>query len=234
MPFDDINIKLRIIKMKMNLFKISLKNFASSKKKFFITGANGQVGRGLIELLSAKYSPENIIASDVNKTHSNPNVTFYELNVTKRKDYLEIVKENNITNIIHLASLLSGNCYIYIKASSEKDLSLAMDVNINGLHNSLEVAKAVNCSLFLPSTIASFGPNLPKTPVPDDVHQDPTTFYGISKVYMEKLGNYYHTKFNLDVRCLRLPNIISPYEYISGQTGIFATGIYYLNKRNFL
>ncbi len=132
-----------------------------------------------------------------------------------KSKYESIVKENNITNIIHLASLLSAAC--------EKNLPLAMSVNIEGMHNALEIAKNQNSSIFIPSTIASFGPNLEKKPVPDDAIQDPITYYGINKIYMERLGTYYFKKFGTDFRCLRYPAIISPYQFAGNGSATYPT-----------
>jgi threonine 3-dehydrogenase len=157
----------------------------------------------------------NVIASDISEPSGKFEGKFYQLDVTDKDSYNKIVKENKITQIVHLASLLSAAC--------EKNLDLAMKVNIGGMHNALNVAKENNAAIFIPSTIASFGPNLEKIPVPDDVIQDPITFYGIGKIYQEKLGSYFFRKFGTDFRCLRYPAIISPYEYAGNGSASYPT-----------
>jgi len=153
--------------------------------------------------------------ADIIIPENNIEAKFYKLDVTNKSKFHEIVKENKITNIIHLASLLSASC--------EKNLDLAMKVNIDGLHNALSIAKHENISIFIPSSIASFGSNLEKKPIEEDVIQYPNTFYGIGKVYTERLGTYYFERFNCDFRCLRFPAIISPYEYAGNGTLSYPT-----------
>lgn len=180
-----------------------------------ITGANGQVGRGLAKALYQRYGMSNVILSDLCDPSVQVEGKYVKLDVTDKEKFSEVVKENKINHILHLAGILS--------ALGEKNLDLAMKVNIDGMQNALNIAKESKSLIFLPSTIATFGPNLEKKPVPDDVIHDPTTFYGISKVYAEKLGTYYHRKFGVDFRCLRYPAIITPYEFQGNGTASYPT-----------
>lgn len=196
-----------------NIFKTISKSF--SQKRFLITGSNGQVGRGLAQILNQHYGKQNILLSDVSANSQSSDNHYEKLDVTDFEKFNHMVKNNKITHIIHLAGILSASC--------EKNLPLGMKVNIDGMHNALNIARDNNSSVFIPSTIATMGPNLEKKPVPDDVLQDPITYYGISKVYMEKLGTYYNRKFGTDFRCLRYPAIISAYEYNAGGTASYPT-----------
>jgi len=60
--------------------------------------------------------------------------------------------------------------------------------------------------------------------VHDNSFQTPNTYYGVSKIYMERLGSYYNKKFGVNFRCLRYPSIVSPYQYVASNTASYATG----------
>lgn len=118
-------------------------------------------------------------------------------------------------------------------------------VNIEGVHNVIELAKQYNLRIFVPSTIGAFGPDSPRNPTPNITvsknrsqlpllnrkceskfnHifyfqiQRPRTIYGVSKVHAELIGEYYHHKFGLDFRCLRFPGVISSDPPGGGTTG---------------
>jgi threonine 3-dehydrogenase len=113
----------------------------------------------------------------------------------------QLVVNNRIDWVVHFSALLS--------ASGEKNVPLAINVNVNGTQNVLELAKQFNLKLFVPSTIGAFGPESPRNPTPDFTIQRPKTIYGVSKVYAELLGEYYAHKYGIDFRCLRFPGVIS-------------------------
>jgi threonine 3-dehydrogenase len=81
--------------------------------------------------------------------------------------------------------------------------------------------------IFIPSTIAVFGSDIPKQRVPNVVPLSPTTIYGVTKVFLENMGNYYHKKFNVDYRSIRFPGVISPTEYESHGTTDYASEIFF-------
>ena len=81
--------------------------------------------------------------------------------------------------------------------------------------------------MILPSSIAAFGDKTPRTKTPNDTIQNPDTVYGISKVFGELMGNYYHSKLGLDVRGIRLPGIISWKTEPTAGTTDYAVAMFY-------
>ncbi len=97
--------------------------------------------------------------------------------------------EEGVDWIVHNASILS--------AVGEKNPELAMKVNIEALNTVFSVARAQSTEkskirLFVPSSISAFGPSTPMDGTPNETIQQPTTIYGVSKVYAELMGSYFH------------------------------------------
>lgn len=192
-------------------------------KRILVTGACGQIGSELTQALRAKYGGENVFATDL-RPPQKPGLCdsgpFEFLDVTKRDELEAVVRKYNIDTIYHLAAILS--------ATGEKNPHLAWDVNINGLYNVLEVAREHGMvRVFVPSSIAVFGPETPRDPAPQETVLRPTTMYGLTKVTGELLGNYYVQRFGLDVRGVRYPGIISSETLPGGGTTDYAVEIFY-------
>ena len=138
---------------------------------------------------------------------------------TNTRQLQEVVRRYNIDTIYHLAAILSA-------VAEEKPL-VAWQVNMGGLYNVLEVARANRCALFVPSSIGAFGPTTPPDHTPQDTVQRPTTMYGITKTAGELLCNYYYVRFGVDTRGVRYPGLISHITPPGGGTTDYAVEIFY-------
>lgn len=187
-------------------------------KKILVTGAGGQIGTDLVEKLGELYGAENVIISDINPIETDKYV-FEKLDVTDKETYHAVVKKHGITEIYHLAAILS--------AVGEKNPDLLWHVNMTGLEVVLNIAREEKVKVFVPSSIAAFGPSTPADKTPQVTIQRPTTIYGISKVAGELLCDYYHQKFGVDVRGVRFPGLISHKQLPGGGTTDYAVHIYF-------
>jgi len=192
----------------------------NTPKKVLVTGAGGQIGTELTHHLKGIFGTNNVIASDVKMM---PSIArggnFSYVDVTDYDMLARVVLEYDVDIIVHLAALLS--------AVGEKNTKLAINVNNKGLENCLELAAMNGLQIYCPSSIAAFGPSSPKDATPDLCVMRPTTIYGITKVYAELLGEYYHQKYGVDFRSLRYPGIISWKALPGGGTTDYAVEIYF-------
>jgi nucleoside-diphosphate-sugar epimerase len=194
-----------------------------TSETILVTGANGQIGSELVLALRKNYGEDNVIASDIRENDTDSR--FEILDITDGNKLHEIIQKNKVTQIYHLAALLSG--------TSEKNPALAWKINMEGLFNVLENTVQHNISkVFFPSSIAVFGPNSPKINTPQFCNTDPTSIYGISKLAGEGWARYYNLKKNTDIRSVRYPGLISYKTKAGGGTTDYAVDIYFEAKEN--
>lgn len=170
-----------------------------------ITGALGQLGTALVPFINKRDPSIRIIATDVkqfrNEFPLSSNTQFCYANVLSREALENVVVTNNVSTIVHFSALLSAVGELYPQK--------ALELGLESVHNALELAKTHQCRIFIPSTIGAFGPSTPKHQTPDLTIMRPTTIYGITKLHMELMGEYYHTRYGVDFRSVRLPGVLS-------------------------
>ena len=197
-------------------------------KKILITGAVGQIGSELTMSLRKKHGNDNIVACG-RKTKPSEKLfnsgPFEYMDITDKESLEKIVKKYDIDTIYNMAAILSA-------VGEEKPLA-CWNVNINGMYNILEVAREYYMvRVFVPSSIAAFGPETPRNNTPNDTILKPKTMYGVTKVAGELLGDYYFKRFGVDVRGIRYPGIISNETLPGGGTTDYAVEIFYEAIKN--
>jgi nucleoside-diphosphate-sugar epimerase len=197
-------------------------------KRIMVTGAVGQIGSELTLALRERHGADNVVATG-HKTkpgkHLLESGPFEFINVAERKTIEEVVEKYKVDTIYHMSAILS--------AVGEKHPQTCWDVNVNGTYNLLEIAREREMArIFVPSSIAVFGPETPRHNTPQDTILKPKTMYGVTKVTAELLCDYYVKRFNLDVRGCRYPGIISYETLPGGGTTDYAVAIFFEAVKN--
>lgn len=211
------------------------------EKVILITGANGEVGHGLIRRLHDTADAPPVVALDINglddamSAYVNEAITGDILD----GDLLNQLGERyEIDAIYHLAALLS--------TSAERQPERAHRVNVEGTLNLLRLASTEArqrdepVTFLFPSSIAVYGMDditakQAAPPVAEGQHLNPITMYGCNKLYCEHVGRYYSQHYRqlatdgrgagVDFRALRFPGLISALTTPSGGTSDYAPEI---------
>ncbi|HLS94542.1 nucleoside-diphosphate-sugar epimerase [Sphingobacterium allocomposti] len=191
------------------------------KERIIIIGANGQIGSELAVALRQKFGTGNVITSDIRHPETLKEGEIFEtINVLDKEALKSLLTKHQPTQIYLLAAMLS--------ATGEQYPQKAWDLNMNGLLNVLDLALELGIKkIFWPSSIAVFGPHSPKQNTEQYCIMDPNSIYGISKLAGERLCEYYHHKYGLDIRSIRYPGIISWKTAPGGGTTDYAVHIFF-------
>ena len=187
-------------------------------ERILVIGANGQIGSVLVEYLRGIYSDSKVLACDLREP-TQPDQYFEKLDATDAIALSNIVRKHKITQIYHLAAILS--------AKGELDPLKTWHINMQTYFNVLEAARENEVKkIFYPSSIAVFGDHVDGI-AEQHSYLDPTTVYGISKAAGENWSNYYFKRYGLDVRSLRYPGIVSHQTLPGGGTTDYAVDIFH-------
>lgn len=191
------------------------------KQKILVIGAGGQLGSELTQGLWELYGKEHVIATDIKDPQGILSQGNFEiLDVLKQKPLFDFIQKNNITQIYHLAAVLS--------ATGEKNPKFAWHLNMDGLIHVLDAAVEYKVEkVYWPSSIAVFGPGTPRQNTPQDTVMDPTTIYGVTKLAGERWCDWYFRNRGVDVRSLRYPGLIGYKTKPGGGTTDYAVDIYF-------
>ena len=205
------------------------------KAVVLITGAEGEIGHGLVTRLASSGSP--VVTLDVTPLDSRlaPLVSrAFVGSITDTNLLDRLLAEFEVDCVYHLAALISTRAEFTPMAAHE--------VNVDGTLKLLEFAQKQGEShgrpvvFMYPSSIAAHGlPDLDTKMragrVREDDYNRPATMYGCNKLYCEQLGRYYTHHYKqlsadavrrVDFRCVRFPGLISALTRPSGGTSDYA------------
>lgn len=191
-------------------------------ERILVIGAAGQIGSELVLALRKVYGDANVFATDIKDAPKDVKKSgpFQILDVMDDKRLIHFVIRYKITQIYHLAAVLSGN--------AERLPLQAWDINMRSLLNILDLAREVGVGkIFWPSSIAVFGKTTPRENTPQLTIMEPNTVYGISKLAGERWCEYYVNRYGLDIRSIRYPGLISYKTEAGGGTTDYAVEIFY-------
>jgi len=218
------------------------------KSAILITGANGEMGHGLISRLAAARN-HDIIALDVRPLDESLQrlcsaVVIGDILESRLLERLQ--SEYEIHCIYHLAALLSTRAEFTPEAAHR--------VNVEGSINLLKLAIEQSrwhgemVTFMFPSSIAIYGlPDLATKQSAAKVKETewnyPTTMYGCNKLYCEHLGRYYAAYYQqlaadnvrrggVDFRAIRFPGLISATTVPSGGTSDYAPEMLHAAAQN--
>lgn len=193
---------------------------SNTQEKVLIIGAGGQIGLELTENLSKIYGAENVVPTDLKSTEAFKANPFEQMDALDKDTLFEIVKKHKITQVYHLAALLS--------ATGEQKPMSAWKLNMESLFHVLDLAKEKHIKqIYWPSSIAVFGPTTPRENTPQYTVMEPSTVYGISKQAGERWCEWYYKKHGVDVRSLRYPGLIGWKSAPGGGTTDYAVHIFH-------
>ncbi len=169
-----------------------------------ITGGCGFIGRELSKILLQKN--HKVVIFDIvpppEQMSRSETLTFVRGNISNWAEVCNVVQQNKIEHVFHLASMLSAQC--------EANPWAAIQVNGLGIYHVLEASRlfGVNKIVFT-SSMGAYGP-VQNGFVSDYTLQRPQIMYGVTKVFGELLGLYYHRRFGIDFRGVRFPQLVGP------------------------
>jgi len=168
-----------------------------------ITGGTGYIGAEMAHLLVQRGEKPVLFDIAINQ----PRIADIEKKVkvvrgdlANYSEVLNVVKDNDVTEIYHLGSILTG--------VAEENPWGAFQSNVIGTYNVFEAARIFGVKkMMFTSTLGTFGTGFGDV-IDDNTLQRPITMYGCGKLYGEGLGRFYNKKFGLDFRSVRFAYMV--------------------------
>lgn len=157
--------------------------------RIIITGGNGFIGSGLVKKLLSEANDSIILVSNTQNANDGllkkrqlqerlP-LTFHTIDITEKKEVLELFNDVRPDTCIHLAAKISV-------ADSIKNPKETMEINVDGTSNVLEACYKSEAKNFLFASSAAVYGDVKELPIKENSNLNPLSPYGESKMLAEK------------------------------------------------
>ena len=183
-------------------------------KKIIITGGAGFIGSHVVEFAIENNNQviviDNLVSGKLSNLPDDKRVVFYQADILK--DNIEYIFEReNPDYCIHLAAQTSVNY-------SEADPIYDAQMNILSSINLLNLCRKYKIKKFITASSAAVYGMPEKLPIAENSQTKPISFYGISKLTMEK----YVEHFQIPYVIFRFSNVYGPHQSSSKESGVIA------------
>ncbi|RMH61513.1 MAG: NAD-dependent epimerase/dehydratase family protein [Calditrichaeota bacterium] len=173
--------------------------------KIVITGGAGFIGSHLTEYWLEQNAEVHIMDNFRSGRREIvalfPEAVVHDMSITDREAVFSVM--NNADYVHHLAAMIS------VPESMEKPLE-CVDINVNGLINVLDAARAAGVKKVVHSSSAAVYGDNPASPKNVQMRPEPKSPYGITKLDGEYYLNMYNEAFGLGTVSLRYFNVFGP------------------------
>ena len=147
-----------------------------SINKILITGANGQLGRDLIHVLTTR--GHEVIGTDLQENYSGSEKIKYAcLDITNYENVKSVFENYKPDRVIHCAAWTAVDA-----AEDEANKKIVWSVNALGTENIARVCNALDIVMTYISTDYVFHGNGSEPWKPEDEGYEPLNYYGLSKL----------------------------------------------------
>ena len=181
-----------------------------------ITGGAGFIGSHILQRFSKEDCQITVLDNlhSGNKANIPEGVNFIEMDICDER-IIDVFERNKFEAVVHLAAQTMVNASI-------DDPIYDSDNNIRGTINILEACRKTGVRRIVFSSTAAVYGDVNEVPVLEDFTTDPLSFYGLSKLTVEKYLKLYQKLYGLEYVILRYANVYGERQGDGGEGGVIS------------
>ena len=191
--------------------------FQKKYKVALVTGAAGFIGSHITEKLISLglkvIAVDDLSAGRIENIDflNNNNLIFYQADISKKSEIVEIFRRNNIDVVFNNAASKKNICLL----NPSRDL----EVNAQGTLSLLELSKKYKIKKFVHASSGSVYGEAAVIPQTEDHPINPVSYYGVSKLAGERYVKVFNHLHNINTTILRYFHVYGPRQDYSMDTG---------------